>query len=467
MARRPGPRVRQAPRLRIRDGSGTELDLSLQEAVELGMGQHRLGQIGVAEQIYKAVLELDPRQVDALHFSGVAAHQRGDSAAALRLIQRAIALAPGVPGMYNNLGNVLVEQGDAAGAAAAYRKALQIAPVQPNTFNNLGIALKAQGLFDEAHAAYARAVELDPEFADAYHNFGNLLAAQGRTPEAVDMYFKALTLAPERAISRQMLGQAYSRLGRLDRAREIYEKWLAEDPANPVANFLLAACTGENVPDRATDAYVEHCFDNFAESFDSKLEYLGYRAPELVASMLTTCAGAPAHNLRIADAGCGTGLCAPLLAPHAAKLYGVDLSAGMLERAAARGGYDELEKAELTAYLEARVGAFDVIVSADTLVYFGPLERVARAACLALDKAGWFIFSCERALPEESSDGYKINYQGRYAHAESYVRRVLQSAGFDSIEVQHEILRSEGGYPVHGLVVGAAKREPTTGLAQA
>ncbi|MBL8484933.1 MAG: methyltransferase domain-containing protein, partial [Rhodocyclaceae bacterium] len=280
----------------------------------------------------------------------------------------------------------------------------------------------------------------------------------GRTPEAVDMYFKALTLAPERAISRQMLGQAYSRLGQPDRARQIYEQWLEEEPENPVARYLLAACTGVNVPARADDAYIEHCFDGFAESFDSKLAHLGYRAPELVAAMLARCVGAPAHNLRIADAGCGTGLCAPLLAAHAAHLYGVDLSAGMLERAAARGGYDELEKAELTEYLEARPAAFDVIVSADTLVYFGALERVAGAAHAALGASGWFIFSVERAEPEHAAEGYKINYQGRYMHTEPYVRAVLQTAGFGATEIRQEILRNEGGYPVHGLVVAAAKQ---------
>ena len=36
------------------------------------------------------------------------------------------------------------------------------------------------------------------------------------------------------------------------------------------------------------------------------------------------------------DAGCGTGLCGPLIAPHARRLVGVDLSGQMLAHARER-----------------------------------------------------------------------------------------------------------------------------------
>jgi SAM-dependent methyltransferase len=44
----------------------------------------------------------------------------------------------------------------------------------------------------------------------------------------------------------------------------------------------------------------------------------------------------------VLELGCGTGLCAALFRPAAARLVGVDVSARMLERARARGLYDEL-----------------------------------------------------------------------------------------------------------------------------
>ena len=114
---------------------------------------------------------------------------------------------------------------------------------------------------------------------------------------------------------------------------------------------MLAACSGRDVPARASDAFVEKTFDSFAASFDAKLASLGYRAPALVAEMLAHAGLDASRSLDVLDAGCGTGLCGPLVAPYARRLVGVDLSEAMLARARARDVYDELVKGELTAYL--------------------------------------------------------------------------------------------------------------------
>ena len=134
---------------------------------------------------------------------------------------------------------------------------------------------------------------------------------------------------------------------------------------------MLAACTGRDVPPRASQGFVVGIFDVFAASFESKLASLSYRAPALVAAMLEDSGLQPSKSLDVLDAGCGTGLCGPLVAPYARRLTGVDLSAGMLARAKEKNVYDALVQGELTEYLRGSSDAFDLIVSADTLVYFG------------------------------------------------------------------------------------------------
>ena len=124
-----------------------------------------------------------------------------------------------------------------------------------------------------------------------------------------------------------------------------------EEPDNPIARHMLAACSGRDVPPRASDAFIETTFDSFAASFDSKLAKLQYRAPALVAEMLAESGAEASRSLDVLDAGCGTGLCGPLIAPYARRLVGVDLSESMLAQARAREVYDELVKRELTAYL--------------------------------------------------------------------------------------------------------------------
>ncbi|MDQ6684356.1 MAG: methyltransferase domain-containing protein, partial [Pseudomonadota bacterium] len=218
----------------------------------------------------------------------------------------------------------------------------------------------------------------------------------------------------------------------------------------------LAACSGDGVPARASDAYVTQVFDSFAASFDAKLAKLHYRAPEAVTEALRRVLPAPARQLAIADLGCGTGLCGPLLAAWAQRLVGCDLSAAMLELARQRGVYDELEKAELLQYLQAHVCAFDVLVSADTLVYFGVLEDVSKAARRALTPGGHFVFSVE-ALPEADAADYRLLGHGRYAHSRGYLESTLAAAGLQRLAIDAEVLREEAGRPVHGWVVSATR----------
>ena len=438
--------------------------LSVPEAIELAVQCHREGYLDAAEKIYRTVLDAAPDQADALQFLGVLAHQRGDSRKAIELIQRAIELSPEAPGLINNLGNVLYEAERFDEAASAYEKALALAQESADAYSNLGAARRAQGRIAEAEEAYARAIKLEPLHADAHHNMGNLLTGQGRIKEAVTYFCKSITLRPAHAEAKRHLGIAYAMLGRIDEAAEVYRKWLREEPDNLIASHMLAACCGEQVPARAADGYVEEIFDQFARSFDVRLAKLGYRAPQLVCDAIQKTCGPPTKRLTALDAGCGTGLCGPLIEPFVSRLTGVDLSSQMLAKAKARGIYDELVKSELTEYLRAQAGAFDLVISADTLVYFGALEPVFAAAHIALRDAGVLIFTVEHASDDRAAEaGYRLMLHGRYAHSQRYLRGALRDTGFDLITLELAVLRMESGNEVTGMVVTARKSHDAPG----
>jgi predicted TPR repeat methyltransferase len=175
-----------------------------------------------------------------------------------------------------------------------------------------------------------------------------------------------------------------------------------------------------------------------------------------VVQALRDAVGAPQGDLAICDAGCGTGLCGEGLKPFAKSLVGCDLSAGMLVRAKLLNHYDVLHKAELTHYLGTQPSAFDAVVSADTLCYFGTLEAALAAAHRSLKEHGWLVFTVE-ALPEGHAQPHVLQPNGRYAHAGAYLRPALAAAGFGSITLQPEPLRLEAGEPVPGWVVRARR----------
>jgi len=282
--------------------------------------------------------------------------------------------------------------------------------------------------------------------------------------EAVALYGKAIGLNPANHRSDDRIGYAYYAVKQLDAAAEAFRLWLQTEPGNPIAKHMLAACSGEDVPPRASEAYIEQTFDGFAASFDAKLEMLSYRAPQLIAAAVGRAAGSPAADRDILDAGCGTGLCGPLLAPYARHLVGVDLSARMLDAARLRGIYHELFKDELTSFIANRPASADIITSADTLCYFGALDEVFAAAARALRAGGLLVFSVEAATPEEASAGFRINPHGRYSHTRPYLESALVNAGLSIESVNSEVLRSENHLPVNGFVVTARQDDEGTGV---
>ncbi len=363
-----------------------------------------------------------PDQGDALHFLGVLMHQRGRNDEALTLIRRATELLPGHAVIQNNLGNVLQDLGDIPGAIAAYRAAIAVDSDNAMAHYNLGIALE-------------RNLQLDA---------------------AIDAYRSAVALSPREVNAQKNLAQALQRAGRQAEASVALRAWLDLEPGNPVVAHLLAACTGTEVPERASDAYVAETFNAAADGFDRRLEGLGYRAPELVGAALTAEVGVGAGDLVVLDAGCGTGLAAPHLRPYARRLDGVDLSAGMIDRAKVCGLYDRLEIGEISAYLEQAPSDYDLIASIDTLVYFGRLDRVLIAAAGALRLGGLLVFTLE-VLTDDPDRGFELAGSGRYRHGADYLRKTLDAAGLSTRRLDRAALRSENGVPVSGFVVTAAK----------
>jgi predicted TPR repeat methyltransferase len=145
--------------------------------------------------------------------------------------------------------------------------------------------------------------------------------------------------------------------------------------------------------------------------------------------------------------------------PYASLLTGVDLSPAMVDKARERACYDTLVVGELTAVLNAMPETQDLIVSADTLIYFGDLTGVLTCITRALRPTGWVAFSLEQAPDSVMPEGYHLNATGRYRHTAACVRQALAGAGL-RLEVMNTVtIRMDGGKPVRGFVVLAQRPE--------
>lgn len=459
----------------------------------LGNALFDQGQWQAAAESYRRALTLDERYASAHYNLGNALCASRLWAEAVPCYQRALELDPGRAAAHFNCGNAFNELGRQEEAVACYRRALEVDSdhPDPDTAYNLGQTLHNLGRLDEAIIAYRLAIQVDPLFFRAHSNLALTLFDAGKAAEAIESHQRAMELDPqvvseyfhlslahlglgdfpaaEQVLRRALelnpgYGSAYELLGRIlemtGRCRELpalAERWMQAVPEDPRAVHMQAAWTGQATPARASEEYVRDVFDRFAPHFDDTLGKLDYQGPQLVSTLIAAYGDPGGHKREILDAGCGTGLCGSLLRPLARRLVGVDLSGRMLDEARRRAVYDELVEGELTAYLRRCTEDFDAVVSADTLIYFGDLDPVFAAAAQALRAGGLLAFTLECLSGDDSGTEFRLNPHGRFCHTEAYVRRALEASGFSVCSFESAVVRKEGGQPVTGYVVLAAK----------
>ena len=374
---------------------------------------------------------------------------------AKQCIKLAINKAPSNPDLHNNLGNIYKLDNDIQNAELAYKDALAFAPKHLDALNNFANIQRLKGEQEAALKGFNQAISINPRFELAHFNKANVLASMNEYDAAIESFNAAINIKPDFYAAYNSLGLLHYKLGQLDQSAEIYRRLLRASPGHAVGEHMLAAVTNKDAPVKASEKYIEIVFDEFAESFDNDLKSLHYRAPELVAQTVAE-KYAESAGLHILDAGCGTGLCGPLLAPYKATLTGVDLSAKMIAKTKNRD-YDSVIVAEITEYLITQAGHYDLIVSADTLNYFGDLTAVFSHSFAALKAGGRLIFTLEHDEDINSDKGFKLTHSGRYSHCRSYVESKLSEVDFVAVEFTQGHLRIESGKPVSGLIVTAEK----------
>jgi len=152
--------------LTTKDGKnlGGKLDRrSLAFALRRSKEHHRAGRHAEAGPGYRQVLELDPRNAEALYGLGQILAKQGEHAAAIKLFQTLVADKPGLDKVWFRLGRSLQAHGDLPEAADAYCESLERQPANASAYFGLGHVLLKIESFDLAVAAFeaARALQAD------------------------------------------------------------------------------------------------------------------------------------------------------------------------------------------------------------------------------------------------------------------------------------------------------------------
>ncbi len=310
-------------------------------------------------------------------------------------------------------------------------------------------ALTLLGRENAALDALSRCISLDPTHVEAGMLALRLHLAQDDPKAAIATLDPILVALPD---PRRMILNSVKALGVAGHkgpALELLSRLRTGD-GDPEVDFIAAGLEGRDADRQG--AMAEAIFDGFAESYDANLAKIDNNGPAMIGTLLATL---KPKKARILDAGCGTGLCAPILRPYAQSLTGCDISIPMLEQAKAKRGYDALLRSDLGAPVTLPPGPFDVIVAADVMTYFGDLTPMLRGLAGIMAPGGWLIFTVEEA---EGGPPHALAPTGRYKHTADGVAQMLTSAGLARpAHLHRDRLRTEFGYPVPGLALAAQK----------
>jgi protein O-GlcNAc transferase len=191
---------------------------------------HQQGMLDQAEARYRQLLEIEPRNADALHMLGVIAYQTGRHQSSVDTIDKAIEINSNVASYYSNRGNALKELKQLDAAVASYNKAIELKPDLADAYYNRGNALQLLKQSDAAVASYHKAIALKPDYAEAYYNRGIALKVLKLLDASVASFEKAIALKPQYAEAYSNRGVALEELKQLDAAVASYDRAIALNP---------------------------------------------------------------------------------------------------------------------------------------------------------------------------------------------------------------------------------------------
>jgi len=481
----------------------------LQQAVEL----HQQGRLEPAQALYRQVLELNPRQFDALHLLGVIARQQGDCNAAIELISRALEVDNAQAGAHCNLGVALLDAGRADEALASHERALALNPSYALAWSNRGNALRRLARLDEALDSYQRALQFKPDYAEAHCNRAIVLQDMGRyldalgaaedalnikdryadawlarghalhclryLPEAVESFDRAIHLRPDWAEAYSAQGSSLFKLGEFGAALDSYDQALKHRPDYALAHYhrgnALRALERREEAIAAYRAALAHG-DNpetiaFALASVGEGETPAALPNDYVRSLFDQYANHFDQHLTEV-LGYKTPAVLDALLRHVApssELNTVDLGCGTGLCAPFLRNYSrKLSGVDLSQQMldkAAERQLYDELACADLTGYLADREgafdlAVAADVFVYIGDLAPVFRAVHAALRPggrfcfsvEAGDGadYVLRPSNRYAHTPSYLQRLAGETGFTVLASQAISAREENGAPIAG-----------------
>jgi tetratricopeptide (TPR) repeat protein len=219
------------------------MEATINQLLVQAIGAHQESKLEEAEHLYREILKIESRHVDANHNLGLLLVSLNKSGEALPLLKIATEVNPNVIQIWIVYADALIKERQFEEAVTSYKKIIELNPDFAEVHYNLGSALQNLRRLEEAEVSYKKAIELKPNFLEAHFSLGNILNKIAKSKkvleEAEASYKKVIELKPDFAKAHNNLGIVLQNLNRLDEAEASYKKAIEFDPSYVEAHFNL------------------------------------------------------------------------------------------------------------------------------------------------------------------------------------------------------------------------------------
>ena len=202
----------------------------LQTMLQQAIKAFQDGNFDGAEVILKRVLQVDQKNLPALHILGLIKASQRNYIEATEYLARAARIHPNDASIQYNLAKALADSGNDKDALAHHKKAVVLAPNNPEAWLNYGKSASNFGRYEDALVCYDNALSLKSDYAEAALNKGATLKELKRYEEAIAFAEQALALNPNLAEACLNKGVALKELKRYDEAIAHYDTALGLKP---------------------------------------------------------------------------------------------------------------------------------------------------------------------------------------------------------------------------------------------
>jgi predicted O-linked N-acetylglucosamine transferase (SPINDLY family) len=175
-----------------------------------------------AKTLLKRLLQLAPKNSDALHLMGIVCGLQKKPLEAIEYLRRSVKLSPNDASVHFNLAKAFSDAQLDGESVRHHMRATELDSLNPDGWVNYGKSLDHLRRPDEALICYDKAIELKPDMAEPWFNRGKILSDLKRYEEALDSYEKAYAIRPNESFLLGILLHHQMLICRWDGLDELY-----------------------------------------------------------------------------------------------------------------------------------------------------------------------------------------------------------------------------------------------------